>query len=56
MYKMKINKALVHFRENKDPTLFREVKVYASDPWHKEVVGKIQNFFVGTKKDNIFSL
>ena len=49
MFKIDINTALVFKIENHNPPVFRNVKVYAADPWHEPVNGRIRNLMVETK-------
>jgi len=49
MYSISINKKKVYSVENTDPRQFIKVNVYASDPWHKALDGKIKNLKVETQ-------
>ena len=35
--------------QNKNPSGFENVKVYAGDPWYPAADAKIKNFYVGCK-------
>ena len=56
MFKVFVNNVLVFKLDNKDPRVFRDVKVYASDPWYEPVNGRIKDLRVETRKDRLFSL
>ena len=42
MHQIKINKEIVFKKENNNVEVFKEVKVYASDPWSMPATGKIR--------------
>ena len=57
IYKIIIGEEQVYSVENHQPQEFRDVKVYASDPWHTKVPGQIRAFTIQTKthKEGEFS-
>ena len=51
MYEIKINKKNVFTLENTQACLFKSAKVFAGDPWHDPLDGKIRNLVLKTKGD-----
>ena len=47
-FEYSINNKTIHSIENNDPKLFRNVKVYAADPWYVSADAKIRNFQICT--------
>ena len=48
MFEYSINDDTIYSIFNNDPRSFRNVKIYASDPWHVAAKAKIRNFQVCT--------
>ena len=47
-FEYSIDNNTIHSIENNDPKTFRNVKVYAGDPWHVSADAKIRNFQICT--------
>ena len=46
MYQIKIDGKIVYRYGNSIPSTFGNVQVYASDPWHPNVDGKLRNIVI----------
>ena len=49
MYRINIGGEEVHARENTQPQEFKDVKVYASNPWNAAQPGSIRNLVIETR-------
>ena len=50
-YEIKVNGINVHQTENTQPDSYRDVKVYAANPWLPAVNGKIKNLAISRSNE-----